>query len=224
MHYSKLKTRKESFKNQLTYKLLSKYIPIKWIQNFDRENITDDLIQHSYRYNPTVLDRHLTRPEIANGIAHKFILNEIKNNDEMAIVFEDDSLFKKDFIHHLYTVLQKLPVDWEVVCLGGPTVFIEFPAVTLPNSIKMEFHSDEIILFKPTTPAPCTVSSMLYRKSAVCKILDSSFINPFFSSPSDHTLWLCNIQKKINMLWSQPFITYEGSKTDLFDTSLERGF
>jgi GR25 family glycosyltransferase involved in LPS biosynthesis len=151
-------------------------------------------------------------------------LKQIESNDEIALVFEDDCVFKDDFIHHLYCILKKLPHDWEVICLGGPTTHNEYPAVALPNSIKMLFHSDEIVLFEPSTPAPCTVSSILYNKNVASKILKSIFINPYFFCPSDHTLWLCNMEQNVKMLWSQPFITYEGSKSDLFLTSLERGF
>jgi len=224
MHYSKLTDRKKNLMEQISYRMLDKYIKINWIQHFDRENISFDFIESSYRFDVRVLDRQLTIAEIANAIAHKFILKQILSNDEIALVFEDDCVFKEDFIHHLYYILTKLPSDWEVVCLGGPTTHNEYPAVALPNSIQMNFNSNQIVLFEPSTPAPCTVSSMLYRKSAVAKILNSIFINPRFFCPSDHTLWLCNMEQNVKMLWSQPFISYEGSKSDLFSTTLERGF
>ena len=224
MHYSKLTERKKNMMQQISYKMLDKYIKINWIQQFDRENISTDIIDSLYRFDVRVLNRPLTIAEIANAIAHKFILKQIESNDEIALVFEDDCVFKDDFIHHLYCILKKLPHDWEVICLGGPTTHNEYPAVALPNSIQMLFHSDEIVLFEPSTPAPCTVSSILYNKNVASKILKSIFINPYFFCPSDHTLWLCNMEQNVKMLWSQPFITYEGSKSDLFSTSLERGF
>jgi GR25 family glycosyltransferase involved in LPS biosynthesis len=44
-----------------------------------------------------VLDRILTLPEIANAIAHKFILQQIQANDEIALVFEDDCVLSEDW-------------------------------------------------------------------------------------------------------------------------------
>jgi hypothetical protein len=45
-----------------------------------------------------------------------------------------------------------------------------------------------------------------------------------FLAPSDHNLWVVNIDQQVNIYWVQPWITYEASKTDMFDTSLERGY
>ena len=87
----------------------------------------------------------------------------------------------------------------------------------------MDFKSEEVIFYRPETPAPCTLSCMLHNKKSVTKILRSQYLEKLIA-PSDHNLWAVNIDQRVNIYWAQPWITYEGSKTDMFDTSLDRGF
>lgn len=220
IHYTKLVERKKNFCMELKKHFLDKFFKVNWVENFDREDLTPETIQNSCSYNPNVLKRYLTVGEIANGLAHTYVLEQIKNT---SLVFEDDTIFKENFIHHLYHIFKVLPEDWEVVCLGGPTKIQNFPFKTLDSSIRQNFYSEEIILYSPPLKAPCTLSCMLYSSRGVKKILQSSYLKPL-CAPSDHTVWYCCMEQKVYMLWSQPWISYEGSKTDMFSTSLERGY
>lgn len=102
-----------------------------------------ETIQNSCSYNPLVLKRHLTIGEIANGLAHTYVLEQIKDT---CLVFEDDTIFKENFIHHLYHIFKVLPENWEIVCLGGPTEIQKFPFKTLDSSKKkILFRRDNII-------------------------------------------------------------------------------
>jgi hypothetical protein len=87
----------------------------------------------------------------------------------------------------------------------------------------MEFESNEIFLYRPNTPAPCTLSCMLHTKKSAEKILRSTYIKQLLA-PSDHNLWVVNIDQRVNIYWVYPWITYEASKTDMFETSLDRGY
>jgi GR25 family glycosyltransferase involved in LPS biosynthesis len=224
IHYTKLVSRKNNIIRELKRNFLDKFFKINWVDNFDRENISEHKIKNSCIFNPDVLNRFMTLPEIANGLAHIDTIEKIRDsNDEISLVLEDDTVFKDDFIHHLYFVLKNLPDDFESICLGGPSFLVEMPCKTLECSIKTHFRSDEIIFFKPETPAPMTLSAMMYSQKSVQKISSSMYFKPF-SAPSDHSMWVCNIDKNVSMYYIQPFITYEASKTDLFETSMDRGF
>jgi len=223
LHYTKLVSRKKNMVKELKRNFLDKYFNIKWVENFDRETIPIELIQNSCAVNPSVLNRRMTLGEIANAMGHKYIYQQILDNDEIALVLEDDTIFKPNFIDHLYHLLNYLPCGWEQICLGGPTGEIKIPVKSIEGSIRMNFRSDEVFFYRPETPAPATLSCMLHHKKSAKKILQSQYMQKFLA-PSDHNLWVVNIDQQVNIYWVQPWITYEASKTDMFDTSLDRGY
>jgi hypothetical protein len=223
LHYTKLVSRKKNMKKELKRNFLDKFFNVKWVENFDREKISIPLIQSSCSLNPQILNRRMTLGEIANAMGHKYIYQQIFKDDDIALVLEDDTIFKPNFIDHLYLLLNYLPCGWEQICLGGATTEQKIPAKSLEGSIRMDFISDEIVYYRPSTPAPCTLSCMLHNKKSVTKILKSQYLEKLLA-PSDHNLWVVNIDQRVNIYWAQPWITYEGSKTDMFDTSLDRGF
>ncbi len=224
VHYTKLTERKKSLTLQMNKLLINNFINCIWIDNFDRENISFNTFNDSYKYDSNIVYRNLSDGEKANHLAHNYILKQIFYNDNISLVIEDDTIFKNDFINHLYYIMNNLPNDWDIICLGGPTSDCVFPCKSLPNSTKLNFLSDEIKLYKPETPAPQTASCLLINKNGSEKLLSSKYIFPF-SSPIDHTIWLCSMDTNINMFWSQPWITFEGSKNNLFNSSFsDRGF
>ena len=222
MHYTKLVDRKQSMEKQLKNMLFYNFFNVHWIDKFDREVITQEMIDNNYKYDPEVLGRPITLPEIANGIAHIHIIENIK---KVGLVLEDDTIFKPDFVHHLYHILKNLPPDWEIICLGGPTEEGVYPNNTIPGSIRNEFKSNEIVFAKPSSRAIQTMSCFLINEKGRDKFLTSKYFKPYFSGPIDHIAWLASMEKEIELYWTQPWISYEGSKIkDKFETTMERGF
>lgn len=223
VHYTKLVERKKNMISELNKNFLTFFFQIKWVEQFDREIITQEIINSEFVYDANVLSRVLTIGEMANGLAHRYIYNQILENDELAIVFEDDTMFKDDFVHHLYHVLNHLPEDFDSICLGGLTEVAVYPEKLSENSILSKFCSEDIIFHKSIARAPFTLSSMLYSKKSVEKILNSKHIKKM-SAPSDHLQWYCNNDQNVVVYLIQPWLTYESSKNGTFKTSLERGF
>jgi GR25 family glycosyltransferase involved in LPS biosynthesis len=224
IHYTKLTKRKANMIRELRRNFLDKFIKIHWVDNFDREDITEEKIKESCIFNADILPRFMTLAEIANGLAHVDTIERIRDSgDELSIVLEDDTCFKKDFIHHFYYVLNHLPKHFDSMCLGGPITLQSVPCKMLEIAIKMDFRSEEIIFYRPSTPAPMTLSAILHTKHGIEKIIKSQYFKPF-SAPSDHSMWACNIDQRAKLYYAQPFLTFEASKTELFDTSMDRGF
>jgi GR25 family glycosyltransferase involved in LPS biosynthesis len=222
MHYTKLVDRQESMESQLRNMLFYNFFNIHWVDQFDRENITQEMIDNNYEYNPEILERSLTLPEIANCIAHIHIVENVKN---IGLVLEDDTIFKPDFVHHLYTILKNLPENWEIICLGGPTEEGDPPNNTIPGSIRNEFESNEIVYVKPYSRAIQTMSCFLINDKGKNKLLSSRYFKPKFSGPIDYIAWFAAMENSLELYWVQPWISYEGSKIkDKFETTMERGF
>ena len=225
LHYTKLVNRKINMVKELKSVHFDKFFgnKIVWVTQFDREDILPETIQNSFMVNPSILPRRQTIGEVANNLGHRYIQEQIRDNDNIALVLEDDCTFKPNFAHHFYHVLKYLPDDAQCVCLGGPTTVCTVPISTSETSIKQDFLSDEIIFVRPAIPCPHTISCMLYRKIAVQKLLSSQYSFPMVS-PSDHQVLICAIDTNTQLFWTDPFISQEASKTGQFKTSLNRGY
>ena len=90
-------------------------LPI-WSPGVNGSSLTDTEI----RENTTALcAATCTRPSIGIGMAHLKAWNSIvKNNDEYALVVEDDVTFVPDFYPRLVTALQHVPADYDILYLG----------------------------------------------------------------------------------------------------------
>ena len=223
MHYTKLVGRKKSLLKQLRYSLLDKFLDIEWVENFDREVVSQKDINKIYKYNPNLLSRHLTKAEICCTMAHIDTLNNIQEKKETALIIEDDTIFKPNFIPNLYKMLQMLPTDWELINLGGPTIDCTVPAKSLPGATRVNFDIKDLVLHKPEVSCPNTVSCYMVNSKCLDKITSSNQYKPFAEPIDDHIFRICK-EKDVKSYWCQPWITYEGSKTNIFNSALERGF
>jgi GR25 family glycosyltransferase involved in LPS biosynthesis len=213
MHYSKLVDRKSHLQNNIKQVGLDKY-PIIWVEQFDREIITPDIISLNYTYTPAILGRHLTLPEIANGIAHNYIIEQACKHN-CILVLEDDIILKHNFTTYLENCLQTLPEDWEIFNIGGDYKH-QGGFANDPSPIQ----SQPVV----TTYDNCAMTcSYLLRNSAALRIVKHPLYRPF-CMPIDTTLCFICPNIAARTYWCKPWIAYEGSKTPLFCTSLERGF
>jgi GR25 family glycosyltransferase involved in LPS biosynthesis len=214
MHYSKLTERKEHLLKNIKDVGLDKY-PIIWVEHFDRENITPEMIQKNFAYQPHIMQRHLSMAEIANGIAHNYIIEQVASKHDIALILEDDIVLKDGFTVHLEKAIGLLPKDWDVLNIGG--------------DYAGEYRNDPSPINCDVTIVPhnsCAITcSYVLKKSTAQKIMTHQLFRPF-CLPIDTTLcYICpHIEAKT--YWCRPWIAYEGSKTPLFQSSIfsDRGF
>lgn len=220
MHYSKLTERKEHLQKMLKDFHLDSQYPIKWLEDFDRERMTLEIVTQNYHYNPRLVSRPLTIPEIANGMAHNYIIKEIATHNQTALILEDDIIFKPNFTYALHKLLKDAPSDWEILSIGG---YYDDKEGSIDNKdINTPIPLDSVKLINPVLNTSTTSCYILSHKGA--KKLMSDYLYSPFSAPIDHTFTFSIPRQKIKVYSASPRLAYEGSKTDLFSTTLLRGF
>lgn len=209
LHYTKLKDRKESMTNQL--KTID--FPITWVDQFDRENITDDAVLENYCFNKDILDRVCSPGEIANGIAHNYMIEKIAKEYNVGMIIEDDMIFKDNFTKNINYALTLLPNNWDILAVGGSYFdecgyYVEdYKSIDLTN-FKVE---------RPKTKNCVPTGCYILSKKGAEKICKHNLFRPF-SAPIDENL--CNIVYEFEIYWCKPWLAYEGSKTGLFASAL----
>ncbi len=219
VHYSKLTDRRENLNRQIIEQKLETIAPIIWLDNFDRENLTQELINEYYIYDKYKSHRVITVGEISNAIAHMNIMENIVLYNETALVLEDDIILKPNFIENLYNILNKAPVNWEILTLGG-WYYNPKDSCKINNNFNDNIK-DNLNLIVPTKKCT-TVSCYLLTTKAAKKIIAHKNYKPF-STAIDETL--CHIVDTFNIYWAQPWLAVEGSKElNLFSTSFPNRF
>lgn len=216
IHYTKLVDRKIFMTNQINELGLNKLFNIIWIEDYDRENISEELKNKYYHYDYKL--RYLTDGEIANGIAHMSVINSVYLNNKTSLIVEDDIFFRKDFISRL-NYLSTLKDKWDILTIGG--------CFDGKNSgiINEMTDTDNIKLIK--SPINSTlVSCYILKPYAAKKIMDNKLYKPFHTPIDDHLGYILYENTDLNILWCKPWLGVEGSKIgNMFTTSFkDRGF
>ena len=104
------------YPTRLMEELPSKGLLPIWSPGVNGSSLTDTEI----RKNTTALCASIcTRPSIGIGMAHMTAWTSIvKNNDDYALVVEDDVTFVPDFYEKLVKALQHVPADYDILYLG----------------------------------------------------------------------------------------------------------
>lgn len=118
-HYSKLTERKD-----YVLDVLSKYnLDIKWILDFDKEDINYDNLTKEY---PKILDtmnmfnRKMSKSEISLCLKHLEVFRDVVENDyKNVVVFEDDIILVDDFDVKLNQYMKQLPQDYDIYWIGS---------------------------------------------------------------------------------------------------------
>jgi len=123
-HYTKLVDRKKYLEENLSFIENE----IVWLDFFDRENLTEDIINEyiwsgvTYSKDTTELPsgsvHNMTLGEIGDSIAHFYAFKEIiKDNLKNAIIFEDDIVLT-DHFKNINKYMSNLPEDFDIIHIG----------------------------------------------------------------------------------------------------------
>lgn len=213
-HYTKLTDRKACMMEQIDIHKLNDIAPILWVDFFDRENLKQKQIEEYVLYRPHVVDNVLIPAQISNALGHYYAIEKIANDEKINIgmIVEDDIIFKNDYVKKLRNQLEIIPDDWDIFIIGG---YWEDGPDSSWVSEKME--TDKHFIYKPVICNTPTGNYMLNKKSAK-RIISHPLYKPF-SFPIDGTLFEIAKDFKLNVYWSRPFLSFEGSKKGYYETS-----
>jgi len=207
VHYSKLKNRREHLEKNLKEVGIPSSM-ITWIDWLDRDEVDIS------KYGKLALsqgNRQLTPAEVTNYMAHYYAMEQTaKIENSVSIILEDDAVLNKNFQENLQKILENIPKDWEFISICNVN-----PAVPLKET------KEEIFISKGGTTPTCAY--ILNQRSAK-RILETPFFP--FSEPIDFAYMYIQNKIDLNVYTISPSICYEGSKFDVFPSSISpvRGF
>jgi GR25 family glycosyltransferase involved in LPS biosynthesis len=217
IHYTKLIDRKKFMLKQIHELGLDKIFNIIWVENYDRENITNDIKDKYYKYDPIIYHRYLTSGEIANGIAHLNVIQSICYTNNTSLIIEDDIVFTNYFIKSL-KYLSYLQSDWNILNIGG--------CYYNNNTNNELIHNNDIHEIYIPHINSTTVSCYIIKPEMAKEIMNLKSCKPFNLPIDEHLYRILLNNNKLRVYWVKPWLAVEGSKLDnFFNTSFtDRGF
>ena len=198
----------------------------EFIENFDKEELNQTLIDKVYRDSESEFNRKvelwgkransyvkLRRSEISVAIKFVETFKKInKDNHEYALILEDDCIpVYENFMKKIEKLIHKKP-SWDLIFVG--------------EGMSQGFRNDKIGIrrlipliksFKIAHPATNTTDAILVKKSSIPKILDN--LTPMNLVIDWELAYQFYIQD-MNIHWSKKNIFKQGSKNNIFDTEM----
>ena len=209
-HYDKLTERKKHILEQLSRFNLE----CEFVSNYGKENLTNKVKS---------MFRNLSDSEISISMHHLECYRRIvNNNDEYAIIFEDDVILHNDFKNMIEKYINDLPEDWDMLFFGeGSGVHI--PKSRISDECNIYVKSTDLINKNKDGINGSTrcADSYLISKKCCQKILEK--INKpgyIISMPFDHLLNYINFYNKFNIYWAEPTLTTQGTGNGTFKSSI----
>ena len=199
-HYTKLIDRKKYMDKQLQDIQLHKICSIRWLTEFDKEDITPEQMN---KYISKHNNFNTNMSYWANAIAHINALEDLAKTDSDGLIIEDDIVFNKNFTTELIKILNNLPEDWDMIFLS------EGCNIHQPNI------NPNINLYKYNR-SRCA-SCYLVSNKAAKKLI--STITPI-TKAIDHSYNDEIIKHLLNSYLLEPTIAIEGSDIGLFKSTV----
>lgn len=225
VHYTKLTDRKEKL---LTF-LESTPLRYEFINELDKEDLTDDIINQIYDTNTNTFNLKVTNlwngtpfsylnlAQISCTIKHISALKKIAEGDEpFGLILEDDAIPVSEDYKNVYErindVISKLPEDWDSVFLG--------------LGCGHEFIQERIVglevkdnLVKARHPATNCAEAYIIKKESAQKIVKD--IIPF-GLISDWELAYQFYKFNMNVYWTLDPLFIQGTHTGYFKSTLNQ--
>jgi hypothetical protein len=107
---------------------------------------------------------------MSNQLSHYYILQEmIKNNYQYIIIFQDDIIFKKDFVKELNNIMKNIPNDAEIINIAFHKYasFNQFvPWNFNEENTMIHKHINDGICILQNTVNPCSLGYIVTLKGA----------------------------------------------------------
>lgn len=225
-HYSKLVERRSYLEKKLPEMGFTdiEWVTEKDITTYDFKHVYDASPKQLERRNATSFSRYgvkkqreLRPPEIELTLQHFEIYRRISEQKEpMAVIFEDDVIFNKKFIRLFPLYLTELPVDWDVFYFGRGC-----GGHRAPMTIKERIAniSGKKHIFKNAKCQSRFTDSYMVSPEAANRILSCCFP---FHLPIDWELNYLQLFLNLNIYWSEPTLTFQGSKSGAYSSSLKQ--
>lgn len=224
-HYTKLTERKKYLENKLP---ALGFTDVEWVTendilNYNMDDVYDSSPEALVKRNATAFARFgtkkqktLTKPLIEITLQHFEAYRRIVDQKlPMAVVFEDDVLFKKTFSDRFNRYIEELPDDWDIFYFGRGC-----GGHHAPMSVSERFSNllGKKHVFKNKECRSRFSDSYVITAKAAEMILSQCFP---FHMPIDWELNYLQSSMAMNIYWSEPTITYQGSKSGAYSSSLK---
>lgn len=224
-HYTKLAERKKYLENKLP---ALGFTDVEWVTendilNYNMDDVYDSSPEALIKRNATAFARFgttkqkpLTKPLIEITLQHFEAYRRIVDQKlSMAVVFEDDVLFKKTFSDRFNRYIEELPDDWDIFYFGRGC-----GGHHAPMSISERFSNllGNKHVFKNKECRSRFSDSYVITAKAAEMIFSQCFP---FHMPIDWELNYLQSSMAMNIYWSEPTITYQGSKSGAYSSSLK---
>jgi len=209
VHYKKLIDRKDFIINQFKKYNITDYEFIE----IDRDELEG--------YDLSIFE-NIPNSFIAIGLSHMYAYNQIKDNYDEALIFEDDVILCDNFIDIFNNYLTQLPKDYDMLFIGdGCNLHIQ----------KDNLISNKNIYKKCLYPTSwggdgctrCIDSYLVSKKCAIkiCEYIDNIKYNSKYKINTTTDWWLNIVARNIilQIYWAEPTIVMQGTENGIFKTS-----
>ena len=205
IHYKKLIERKEFIINQFKKYNITQYEFIE----IDRDELEC--------YDISIFE-NIPNSYMAIGLSHIYAYNQIKDNYDEALIFEDDVILCDNFINIYNMYLTQIPKDYDMVFFGSCCNLKIQEHYLIPNK-----HIYEKSL-EPTEWGGLGSTRALYSYlvSKKCAIKLCEYCNNIkYKIDLAIDQWVNIVARDINlkMYWAEPTIAIQGSEIGIFEKS-----
>jgi glycosyl transferase family 25 len=209
VHYKKMTQRKEFLDKWFS----NHEVPVRWILDGQREDLTDDVLKKYYLYRQDQCGgRFLSLGEIGCTIGHISAMQKIVDeNHPYGLIFEDDVYLDDSFMSEFDYIMSKCPSDFDVISLGSCC------GIRHENSHLANIDNR---LFRVSPPrGRCGYAQLISNRA--CRLALQESIP--FSYPADWQVYNIASNNKTHPFvtyWVEPPIAFEGSKIGLYQSSI----
>jgi GR25 family glycosyltransferase involved in LPS biosynthesis len=193
------------------------------LKQFEKHNITDfEFIEidrdELQTYDLSIFEENFTNPQKAIFLSHCYAYNQIKNNYNEALIFEDDVILSDNFINILNNYLKELPSNYDMLFIGnGCNLHIQ-----KDNLIPNKYIYEKCLEATEWGGDGCGRCIDSYLVSKKCAIKLCEYINNITYKININTDWWLNRAARdiiFKVYWAEPTITMQGSENCLFNKS-----